>query len=117
MNESLPERPAPHTEMPERYPLLSEVILPLQAMLALRFYHRLHPDESIDELHPMDVERSIRGKAMERWLDEEGGVALSARFRAYVEDVAHASEHIDLSDVSVLDEILNAIGATGETVH
>jgi hypothetical protein len=97
---------------------LVEVAIPFQAMLALRLYHLKHPEESIDELHPSAVDRGIRGKAMELWLDETGGEALSAKFRAYIDDPAHAEESVSLSDTDVLDTILATIGApTSQTLH
>lgn len=97
---------------------LAEVAIPFQAMLALRLYHLKHPQESVDELHPATVDRDIRAKAMDLWLDETDGEALSAKFRAYIDDPAHEGESVSLSDTDALDTILAAIGAsTIQTLH
>ncbi|MDB5265469.1 MAG: hypothetical protein JWM39_182 [Parcubacteria group bacterium] len=109
MKESFPTR----AEIPTK--TLAEMAIPIQAMLALRLYHRLHPEEPVDELHPNEVDRSIRGKAMELWLDEQDGEALSARFRTYLDDSNHGAEPVSLSDTSSLDHILDVISADTDT--
>lgn len=114
MRESIPE---PSRSSPEHPVSLAEIAIPVQAMLALCLYQRLHPEESIDTLHPSMVDRSIRGKAMELWLDEQNGEALSARFRSYIEDPVHAEEHILLSDPNALEHVLDEIGVPRSTMH
>ncbi len=114
MKESFPHPAESHV------PTLNEMAIPIQAMLALRLYHRLHPEAELDELHPKEADPTIRREAMELWLNEQEGEAFSARFRSYLEDADHGSEPVSLSDTSILDHLLDAItrdSSPDTTVH
>lgn len=104
---------------PAEAPVISfgdpSALMPLQAVLALTYFHAQHPELAIDTTHPDAVDRTVRNAAMMLWL-EGGDTSPSARFRAYAD--AHPSESISITDEDEIEKLCATLVADpNPTVH
>lgn len=115
-----PEQIPSHADSPRaERSQAAEAAISVQTMLALRLYHLQHPEEQVDELNPSSVDRAIRNKAMELWLDETKGASVSELFRDYFNEPGNAGKLNTFTSIPALDKVIHEIlGAdTNEAIH
>lgn len=90
-------------------------LIPLQKILAFKYYSEQHPELDIDPFHPDTVDRDTRNKAMELWLEGGDNHSIAARFRNFAN--AHAHESISIRDEEKLEKIFVELRTEDQSIH
>lgn len=103
----------PHNYSPEKTPDTPELgAIRNRAQIALALF-------ASKEAHPDLDEQELKALAMKEWIgDPDDPHSLAAQFSDYVEDEAHAHEHVNLEDPSELAKLLEEVRHYGgESIH